>query len=118
MSEGDRDETWDDWLPHPDDPDAERFKWGWNAAHGEVVWQVSGPADGLPAHAEQLRTAWGREPDASAGDVLGIATYVPSHSAEPAVVIQGYYGVPVPDGVVHWFQEAFPGVEVQGVGHP
>ena len=115
MSEFDQDQTEHDWLPDQDDPDAERFKWGWNAAEGEVVWRVSGPGDGLPAHAEHLSLAWGREPRNAAGDVFGTAAYVPSRASEPAVVvIRAYYGVHVPASVIGWFQEAFPAAQLRG----
>jgi hypothetical protein len=111
VSDLDRDATGDDWVPELEDADVEHFKGGWNADDGEVVWSVSGRGDGLPSHAEQLSAAWGREPNMAAGDVLGMATHVPSRSHERAtVVIQGYYGASLPDDVVRWFQKALPGL--------
>jgi hypothetical protein len=117
VTEGRPNEGWEDWLAAPpaDDPDAERFKWGWNNADGEVVWPVSGPGDGWPAHAEQLETAWGRK--LQAGDVLGSAEYVPVRGSDPAVVaIHVYYGGRVPGGVTDWFKTAFPDAQVRLAG--
>lgn len=117
MTDRDSRESFEDWIPGPDDPDAERFKWGWSAADGEVVWRVGGPGDGFPAHAEQLRVAWGREPNPSAGDVLGAAEYQPSRVGEPAaVVIHAYYGALVPEAVADWFRNAFPEAQVRLTG--
>lgn len=97
MSDGDNEESWDDWTPNLEDAEVEGFKWGWNAGEGEVVWTVSGPGDGLPAHAEQLKSEWGRDPSLAAGDVLGAAEYAPSRaSAAAVIVIHAYYGEPVP----------------------
>ena len=84
---------WEEWLADlsEPDPDAKRFKWGWNENDGEVVWEVGGPGDGWPAHADQLMTAWGREP--RAGDVLGTAeAHRPTRGSDPAVVSIHSYG--------------------------
>lgn len=95
--------------------DVEHFKWVWNETEGELVWRVSGPGDGFPAHEEQVRHAWGREPSQASGDVLGTATYVPAEGGEPArVTIYVYYGGSVPSGVVGWFCDAFPEAELHG----
>ena len=107
-------ESWEPWFPDRDDPDAGRFKWGWSAADGEVVWRVGGPGDGRPVHVEELSAAWGRAPSPSGGDVLGTAHYVPSSGSEVAVVvIHAYYDEPVPEPVVDWFREAFPHTDVR-----
>jgi len=117
VTDGNPDESWDDWVPELEDTEVERFKWGWNATDGESVWRVSGPGDGLPVHSEQLRVAWGREPSSTAGDVFGDTEYVPARASEPAVVvIHAYYGGRVPDAVVDWFREAFPDAQLRLLG--
>jgi hypothetical protein len=116
VSDNSPSDSWEDWLPDPldADPDAERFKWGWNEADGEAVWEVGGPGDGWPAHRDHLTEAWGREP--RVGDVLGAAGYLPARGSDPAVVsIYGYEG-PVPDAVADWFRKAFPDAEVRLAG--
>lgn len=113
MTDSDSDTRWEDWLaavPEPD-PDAERFKWGWNEAHGEEVWEVGGPGDGWPAHTDQLTQAWGRK--LRRGDVIGTAEYVPARGTDLAVVSIEVYGERVPDAVADWFREAFPNAEVR-----
>ncbi len=114
MSDGDASESWADWIPGPDDPDSERFKWGWNSADGEIVWSVGGPGDGFPAHVEELKSAWGREPSPAAGDTIGAATYVPARAPEAAVVdVDVYYGGTVPAQIMDWFRSAFPDSQVR-----
>lgn len=114
MSDGERDETWGDWTPDHEGSDIERFKWGWNAVDGEVVWAVSEPGDGLPSHSEQLSSAWGREPSLASGDVLGAASL---HRSEErgagVVVIDVYYGANVPTKVVRWFRGVFPDAQLR-----
>ncbi len=110
-------DVWEDWRPAEPDPEAEHFKWGWNEVDGESIWPVGGPGDGWPAHAEQLEAAWGRRPDTSAGDVLGMAEYLPARESDAAcVVIDAYYGEHVPGGVIGWFKDAFPDTEIRLVG--
>lgn len=88
MSESSDDKGWEAWRTDvADDPDVERFKWGWNATDGEVVWRVSGPGDGFPEHSVELGRAWGRELDLAGGDVIGAAEYRPAATSQPAVVI-------------------------------
>lgn len=94
--------------------DVERFKWAWNEEKGELVWRVSGPGDGRPAHEEQLLQAWGREPKQASGDVFGIASYAPTVGPERALVsIHVYYRASVPPSIVRWFQEAFPDAQLR-----
>lgn len=105
----------EDWSPDLGEVEPGRFKWDWNVVDGEaVVWAVSGPGDGLPAHAEHLSVAWGRRPSQGEGDVLGIAFHYPAGAIDVSrpeleqVVIQAYYGRPVPASVIRWFRQAFP----------
>ena len=117
MSDGDNEESWDEWAPKLEVEDVERFKWGWNGVDGEVVWRVDGPGDGLPAHAEQVMSAWGRDPSPAAGDVLGAAEYMPSRASVAAVVvIQAYYGETAPALIVDWFRIAFPDAQLRVSG--
>jgi hypothetical protein len=118
VSEDSPSDAWEDWIPNLSGPDpgTERFKWGWNEAEGEAVWEVGGPGDGWPAHAAGLMTAWGREPDLRRGDVLGTAEHVAGRDFDPAVVSIQSYRAPVPDAIVAWFREAFPGAEIRLVG--
>ena len=115
MTAGDRDEaSEDEWLPTVEDADVERFKWAWSEADGELVWSVSGPGDGRPVHEEQAREVWGRGPSLATGDVVGIASYAPETGAERAhLYIRGYYGSTVPEAIVRWFSETFPGAELR-----
>ena len=114
MTDGNPDESWDDWVPELEDTEVELFKWGWSAPDGALVWRVSGPGDGLPSHAAELKATWGREPSSAAGDVFGDTEYVPARASEPAVVvIHAYYGGRVPDAVVDWFREAFPDAQLR-----
>ena len=114
VSEGERDEAGRDRLPDFGDVELDRFEWAWNSLDGEVVWAVSGPGDGLPAHAEHLLTEWGRPPSMAKGDVLGTASRFPigaparSRSEREEVVIEAYYGKHVPRSILRRFQEAFP----------
>lgn len=96
----------------------EHFKRGWNAETDEAtVWHVAGGPGGSPFHPEHLTEAWGRPPSSSAGDLLGIA----SRADDPQgghVTISPYYGKPVPDSVVDWFNAAFPNHAVHSVHRP
>jgi len=116
---GSPNDRWEDWFADPpqDDPDTERFKWGWNSADGEVIWRVGGPGDGFPAHVEELKSAWGREPSLAAGDAIGAATYVPARAPEAAVVVVDvYYEGTVPARIVDWFRSAFPDAQLRVAG--
>jgi hypothetical protein len=115
VTTGSPDDRWEEWFADPprDDPDTERFKWGWNEADGEIVWPVGGPGDGWPAHSEQLEMAWGRA-EFIEGDVVGAAEHAPARGSEPEfVVIHAYFQAPVPDAVVDWFRSAFPDARVR-----
>lgn len=112
MSEVGSNEEWEEWLADVDDPD-ECFKWGWNLENGTTVWTVGGPGDGLPSHGERLNAAWGRAPSIEQGDVLGAAyRYADGVSDDEGVrdliVVDAYYGSPVPAAVVDWFKATFP----------
>lgn len=114
----------DDWNALLDSPIQEEFdptwpfnfKWGYNAKTNDVhVWRVQGGTDGRPAHRAELTALWGREPKVAEGDVLGLATYIPSERkldgtvvAPAEVQVQSYYEKPVPQGVYDWFEEHFP----------
>ncbi len=114
MSADDRDVAWEDWPPTLEDPDAERFKWAWNEAQGELVWTVSGPGEGRPLHEEQVRQAWGRALSSASGDVFGMATYEPREGRERALIsVRVYYGAFVPASVARWFRDAFPDAELR-----
>jgi hypothetical protein len=103
----------DEWPSGLEQSGAERFKWAWNEAQGELVWSVTGPGDGRPFHEEQVRQAWGREPSTAHGDTLGVATYIPAGARAGAhVSITAYFNYATPTSVVRWFGEAFPGAEV------
>jgi hypothetical protein len=108
----DSSENFEDWIPGPDDPDLERFKWGWNEVDGETVWPVGGPGDGWPAHVDQLGAAWGRKPGSIGGDVMGVAEYRP----RAAEVVIGAFGARVSDAVMGWFRDAFPDAQVRVAG--
>jgi hypothetical protein len=119
VTTGSPDDRWEGWFADPprDDPDTERFKWGWNEADGEIVWPVGGPGDGRPGHVEQLVAAWGRAPSSNAGDVMGVADDVPARGSDPpVVVIHPFYGESVPDSVVGWFRDGFPDAQVRLAG--
>jgi len=114
VSDTDSNDLWEEALagiPGPD-PGMEPFKWGWNGMDGATVWPVGGPGDGWPSHMDQLKAAWGRRPGSRDGDVMGNAEYRPR--ADEVVV--GAFGTAVPDAVVDWFREAFPGATVRVVG--
>jgi hypothetical protein len=67
-----------DWSPDPSPPPGRQFKWGLNGETGEfVVWEVGGPGDGFPSHADYLEPAWGRDVP-SPLDTLGAAGIEPS----------------------------------------
>jgi hypothetical protein len=105
----------EDSSPHIRHVSADRFKWGWNSVTGEVeVWSVSGHGDGLPAHAKQLRAAWGREPSQANGDVLGTASHLREGAVElEQVVIETYYGQQAPASIIDWFRQAFPDARIR-----
>jgi hypothetical protein len=94
--------------------DLEHFKWVWNETEGELVWRVSGPGDGRPAHEERVREAWGRGPRLDGGDVFGGAQHMPGDASEPGhLSIYVYYGSTVPDAIVSWFDDRFRGAEIR-----
>jgi hypothetical protein len=110
---------WDtpDWPTTSGNPDAERFKWAWNEAQGELVWSVTGPGDGRPYHEEYLLAAWGREPSPAVGDVLGVATHLPGAEDGSGVVsVVAYFEAAVPANIAGWFRRAFPGAELRERG--
>lgn len=106
----------DGWVLGVAGPDAElieRFKWGWNPERGETVWSVGGPGDGLPSHSEHLEAAWGRAPDMTQRDVLGMAFRYArgaddEDSEREVIEIDVFYGRHVPGSVIDWFRSAFP----------
>ena len=99
--------------------DLEHFKWVWNESERELVWRVSGSADGFPAHSEAVEQAWGRLPSQASGDAIGNATYTPAQGGERAhISIYAYYDGFVPADIVRWFREAFPGDELRGPADP
>jgi hypothetical protein len=102
-------------LPPPvGEADVERFKWAWNEDDGALVWKVSGPGDGRPAHEEQVREAWGRGSRLDGGDVFGGAEHTPGDASEPGhLSIYVYYGSTVPDAIVSWFGDRFRGAELR-----
>jgi len=87
VTDGNPDESWDDWVPELEDGKRDHFKWAWSALDGALVWRVRGPGDGLPSHAEQLKATWGREPSSTAGDVFGGSEYVTAGASEATVVV-------------------------------
>jgi hypothetical protein len=94
--------------------DLEHFKWVWNETEGELVWRVSGPGDGRPAHEERVREAWGRGPRLDGGDVFGGAQHMPGDASEPGhLSIYVYCGSTVPDAIVSWFDDRFRGAEIR-----
>ncbi len=114
MSGDDWESGFEDVPPPFGNSEAERFKWVWNEAEGELVWSVSGPGDGRPFHEERLRQVWGREPRPASGDVLGFATHTPNAGGERALVsIYPYFGAAIPASIEGWFLHAFPDAEVR-----
>ncbi len=72
---------------------------------------MTGPGDGVPVHDDYLRPLWGRKPSLRSGDVLGIAFLSSPHPAA-ALLVEAYYGQPVPAAVLEWFGARFPAAEL------
>lgn len=108
-------ESWawsDEWTPQP----AEWFKWGWNGEKCEAtVWRVVGGVDGFPRHDGRFAEVWGREPNLDCGDRLGVASApTEAHPEQPLPVrVQAYYAMGVPEDVLVWFRNEFPGRTVE-----
>lgn len=62
----------------------------------------------MPTHSSRLHSEWGRGPDAAAGDLLGLAWRRPG-----LVVIEAYYGGPVPAEILDWFRTRYPDAEIR-----
>jgi hypothetical protein len=108
-------ESWEEWLAASEpDPDAVRYKWGWNPTDLEVVWKLSGPGDGFPEHAVELGRAWGRELDLGGDDMIGDAEYHPAKDDSPSfVAITAFYDSPIPSEVVESFRALYPDAEIR-----
>lgn len=109
----------DDWTPQLGQPDGREFKWGIDGSSGELtVWEVGGPGDGLPIHAEVLTNAWGRDDHYRPGDLLG-AVWVES---EQLTVVVYFVEPPaeVPPPLRDWASRTFPAhtVRLADPGHP
>lgn len=124
----------DDWQPllgpeEPASPVTEEFDPSWPytfkygvSRHGDThVWRTHGGAlDGPPTHRVELRERWGFEPKFGEGDRLGMAQYIPAERkldgtlvAPPVILVHPYYDHPVPQSVIDWFEQQFPGTVVR-----
>lgn len=98
----------DDWVPLLEQRPGLRFKWGLDGdSRALTIWEVSGPGDGFPAHATYLATAWGRSIRHDR-DILGHV------DVDDSVVFLAAYGnAAVPDELVGWARQRFPGKGVE-----
>jgi len=93
------------------------FKWGYDNATRQVhVWRVEMGTNGGTAHRQELEVLMGRPPKTSAGDILGLAQFMPIEKkldgtvVAPAVItVEAYYGSDIPQAVFDYFESKFEG---------
>jgi hypothetical protein len=105
----------DDWTPQLGQPAGRAFKWGIDGSSGELtVWEVGGPGDGLPTHAEVLTKAWGRDDHYRPGDLIGTAR-IEDASVDLVVYATTDDGQrpAVPEQIIQWARASFPGMTVR-----